>query len=113
MKCLNHIIVLLAILVSSTGCIAGDAVKEAWWMGVDLEPQSTRLNGQAVSAFNSNWSYARFLENNDIKNKISREEYEKFLNSAFSFSKTEDLNKNGVDETFKVGVYKDKKNNQR
>lgn len=112
MKWFNHIGVLLMILVSSAGCYAGDTVKQAWWMTVDMEPRAVRLNGQPVSEVNSSWQYARFLENNNIKNKISNENYEQYLQSPFSFSKNYDLNENGVVETFRVGVYKDMDNNE-
>lgn len=100
------------VLILSTGCFAENKVSEAWWLTVKLEPNEAALNTMAVSQFNSNWTYAKFISNNDIKNKISKADYAKFIESKFSFEQQIDLNKNGIKEEFRVGVYKDNTNSE-
>jgi len=112
MRAFNYILVFLLIVVSSAGCFAADTVKESWWLTLDLEPRTTELNGLPIGEFNSNWQYAQYLDNADIKNKISAKDFEQFEQSSFSFTKAVDLNNNGVDEIFRVGVYKDKDEHQ-
>ena len=107
MKKLKYYLVLLVVLVSSTGCYAENHIKQAWWLTIDIPSKETDLDGLSLSAFNSQWKYAVFLENQIIKKKINNADYQKFLSSNFTFKKELDLNGNGISEVFRVGVYVD------
>ena len=106
----KYALVSLVVLISSAGCFATSQAGESWWITLKLKPENNSLQGLPVSRFNANWTYASFIGNDDIKKKIGDKDYQTFIKPSFSFSRDPDLNNNGVDESFHVGVYKDNSN---
>lgn len=106
MKIFNYIVVSLAILMLSTGCYAGSQAKQSWWLELKLEARDTELQGLPVSDFNADWKSASFIDGEEVRKRISVEDYQEFAKSSFSFNKDMDLNGNGMSESIHVGVYK-------
>ena len=112
MKQLKSLIISLIIVISSTGCLAENKVKQVWWVTIKLEATDKVLTNQSVSDFNSEWKYASFLTNQLVKNKITKNEFDDFMATEFTFELKQDLNKNGKLDTVKVGVFKTKENTE-
>lgn len=77
----------------------------AWWVDIQFQPGSTKARGFDARSMDKNWKLISALEVDMLKGRIPDEEIEKFRKSGFSFSLKSDLDGDGVQEDFFVGVY--------
>jgi hypothetical protein len=77
----------------------------AWWYTIQFRPVSATVFGLDVRTFNNKWIYATVVDNNLLKEQIAEDDFQNFNKSALSFSLMYDLDGNGIDEEFFVGVY--------
>ena len=112
MKQIKPLIISLIIAISSSGCLAESETKQAWWLSIKLEATEKLLANKPISDFNSDWKYASFLTNESVKSKITKNEFNEFINTDFKFELKQDLNKNGKTETVKVGVFETRENTE-
>ena len=101
--------VLLLLVFSS--CMADKKPDQAWWLNLSINPDKTVLNNINITTYNENWRSAVFLDDKLIKAHVTKPHFDELKNSKFKLSSNFDLNENNKNETIKVGVYQDNKNN--
>lgn len=77
----------------------------AWWVDIQFQPGSTTAKGFDVRSVDKGWKRISALDVDMLKGRIPDEEIEEFRKSGFSFSLKSDLDGDGVQEDFFVGVY--------
>lgn len=76
-----------------------------WWVDLIFDPEIDGIDAPQVAAENG-WSKAIFLETDDLLERIPTSDLVDFEDSDFGFSKNAELDGDGVQETFQVGVYR-------
>lgn len=77
----------------------------AWWVDIQFEPGTAKARGFDARSVDDRWKRMSVLDSNILKRRIPEAEIEKLKKSGFSFSLKADLDRDGVQEDFFVGVY--------
>lgn len=80
----------------------------AWWLDITFKPTSQTIRGIPLEKFSNDWEYAELLSCIDLSQQVSPKDIKEFKSSRFSYEKRLDLNRNGKQEQFVVGVYQRK-----
>ncbi|KGM56499.1 hypothetical protein N799_03530 [Lysobacter arseniciresistens ZS79] len=77
----------------------------AWWYAMEFEPVSRIVHGIDVARFDSSWSRADALGARMLESRVEPGGLSEFHDSGLSLSLTADLDGDGTDEDFFVGVF--------
>lgn len=77
----------------------------AWWYNINFEPTSAAVRGIDVHMIDDGWRRATVLDTTLLVSRIPRDDFQRFEASPLSFSLQADLDRDGVDEDFFVGVF--------
>lgn len=102
--------VVVAIALAMLGCSqkpdpTTSAPLAAWWVDIQFQPGSMEARGFDARSVDKSWKRISALDADMLKGRIPDEEIEEFRKSGFSFSLMSDLDGDGVQEDFFVGVY--------
>lgn len=111
----KHVVVFLALsaAMAVAGCRSSSAERgpsestpaAAWWYAMEFEPTSRTVHGIDVARFDASWSHADALGTAMLESRVEPGELTGFDDSGLSFSLSADLDGDGTDEDFLVGVF--------
>jgi len=102
--------VVVAVALAMLGCSqkpepTTSAPLTAWWVDIQFQPGPTKARGFDARSVDKNWTHISALDADMLKGRVPDQEIEAFRKSGFSFSLKSDLDGDGVQEDFFVGVY--------
>lgn len=101
------LIVLGAILLA--GCSQNsepETPQSAWWYEIVFAPVSTTVRNVDIRTIDPSWESATALDQNLLEERVSEDDLEAFAQSPLAFSLLADLDGDGIQEEFFVGVYR-------
>ena len=116
---MKRIAIILFFAVQFLGCeqpssqSSNESKLVAWWVDVQFVPSDTKINGIHIDAIETDWTGAKRLNRNDVTKIVSPTELAEFEQSPFKFDSLMDVDKDGIEEHFFVGVYKTAKSTGR
>jgi len=100
--------IFVSILLLLVCALPAAAVKYAWWVTIEYEPETTQILGIPVSELDPNWELAEPLSEAAIPPENMPDFQRDTGQYGYSFSKEGDFNSNGKKEKAIVGIYQEK-----
>lgn len=94
------------LLTACSPSTAPEAPRAAWWYDITFVPSSTSIANVEIQAIDSSWESATALDQTLLQGRVTGDELEAFAQSQLAFSLMSDLDGDGIQEAFLVGVYK-------